>query len=369
MNRPPSGNFNLRRHELTRAIVAIPAKDEADHIGACLLALAGQTRKPDAVVLLANNCTDSTVASARLLSASLPYQLHIRNCTFPPTAASAGVARRIAAQIAAELAGRGGVLLTTDADSIVAASWMERNLQALAAGADLVCGRVALDPTEAALIPSHLHEDDTRECELIELLDLLAARFDPDPADPWPRHTEVAGASLAVTVAAFDRVGGIPALASGEDRAFVAALASIDARICHDSIITVTVSGRRVGRAPGGMADTIRRRMMQQDEFTDCNVEPAIDAYRRIDFRRRVRRTWRQAREMLTPPMELAVDLGMPALLLQQMLRCRFFGRTWARIQLASPFLVRRRVRFAELPRQIADARQLLEMRREAAAP
>ena len=115
-------------------------------------------------------------------------------------------------QSAAELAGPDGILLTTDADTVVAPDWIERNLLTLAAGADLVCGRVAVDPAEAALIPSHLHADDALECELTKLLDQIAARLDPDPADPWPRHTEAAGASLAVTVAAFDRAGGIPAI-------------------------------------------------------------------------------------------------------------------------------------------------------------
>src|SRR5271166_537606 len=44
-----------------RAPVAIPAKEEAGRIGACLLALASQTWKPDAALLLANGCSDWTV--------------------------------------------------------------------------------------------------------------------------------------------------------------------------------------------------------------------------------------------------------------------------------------------------------------------
>jgi hypothetical protein len=43
------------------------------------------------------------------------------------------------------------------------------------------------------------------------------------------------------------------------------------------------------------------------------------------------------------------------------MLKSRFFGAAWAGIEARSPFLVRRRVRFIELPRQIAYARELLE--------
>ena len=315
----------------------------------------------DAVFLLANNCVDRTAALARSLSDLLPYPLYVRVHTFAAIAASAGNARRLAMEYAAQLAGRDGMLLTTDADTIVPADWVERNFRSLEAGADLVCGRVAVDPTEAALIPAHLHADDALECALTELLDQLAARRDPDPVDPWPRHTEAAGASLAVTVAAFDRAGGIPAIAFGEDRAFVQELARMDARIRHDPAITVTVSGRIHGRAPGGMADTIRRRIHRQDEFTDANLELAVDAFRRIDFRRRVRLAWHGQRLGRSPQVALAADLGLPCATLNAMLNNPFFGAAWADIEANTPFLLRRRVRFVDLPRQIAYARQLLE--------
>ena len=59
--------------------------------------------------------------------------------------------------------------------------------------------------------------------------------------------------------------------------------------------------------------------------------------------------------------MALAVDLGIPTSALECMLQRRFFGITWADIQAASPFLVRRRVKFTDLPNQIAYARQLLK--------
>jgi Glycosyl transferase family 2 len=342
-------------------VVAIPARDEADRIAACLCALARQTRHADAVLVLANNCSDGTSAVAQALSVRVPYPLHIRVHTFSEVTANAGNARRLAMTYAAELAGHDGILLTTDADTIVGPDWIERNLLTLAAGADLVCGRVAVDPTEAALIPKHLHADLALESELTKLQDQFAARLDPDPADPWPRHAESAGASLAVTVSAFERAGGIPAIPSGEDRAFVHALARIDARIRHDPTITVTVSGRIHGRAPGGMADTIRRRMCRQDEYTDASLEPVVDAYRRIDFRRRVRLAWRAQSTGSVPPVELAADLGIPGAKLRDMLDNRFFGAAWAEIETSSPFLVGRRLRFAELPRQIAYARQLLE--------
>jgi hypothetical protein len=257
-----------------------------------------------------------------------------------------------------QLARRDGVLLTTDADAVPAPDWIERNCKAIADGADLVCGRVALDPLEAELIPAHFHSDDALERRFVELLDRIADRLDPDSADPMPRHSEAAGASLAVTTAAFRRVGGIPAVPFGEDRAFVRALANVDARIRHDPSVLVLVSGRTTGRASGGMADTIRRRIQKQDEFADDQAEPAVDAYRRYDFRRRVRRAWQE--RLL--PIELLIDLGISPRVLAEMLAERHFGRAWSRIEEASPFLTRRPVRFTELPRQIAHALDLLQL-------
>ena len=368
------------RHDRRRptAVVAIPARDEADRISACLLALARQTRTPDGVLLLLNNCNDLTEAIARNLSAALPFALHIASHAFPPAEAHAGNARRLAMQLAANLAGSSdlagpnglagvadhaaldAVLLTTDADTTVAEDWVEKNLRALSNGADAACGRVEVDPTEAMLIPPNLRADDALEGELTGLLDRIACVLDPDPADPWPRHTEAAGASIAVTMAAFRRTDGIPPIATGEDRAFVKALARMDARIRHDPAIRVTTSARIYGRAAGGMADTIRRRIHRQDEFADDHLEPAGDAYRRADFRRRVRLAWQMLRAGRSPPPDLAIDLGLPAELLQHLLKNRFFGAAWAEIETGSPFLHRRRVRFADLPRQISYARQLL---------
>ena len=59
------------------AVVAIPARDEADPISLCIQALARQTRSLDAVLLLLNNCSDLTETIARNLAATLPFALHI----------------------------------------------------------------------------------------------------------------------------------------------------------------------------------------------------------------------------------------------------------------------------------------------------
>ena len=320
------------------------------------MALDQQTQRPDSVVLLLNNCTDDSETIAQRLAPDLRFRLDIISRDLPPEQCNAGHARRLAMALAAEQAGASGVLLTTDADSVVPSDWVARNLDGLRKGADLVCGRAVIDPLDAALIPAHLHADDALECKLIALLDDLAWMLDPEIHDPPPRHTEASGASIGVTVEAFNRVGGVPAIASGEDRAFVRALWMIDARVRHDPAIEVIVSGRTVGRAQGGMADAIRRRMIQQDEYTDDQVEPSFDAFRRYSLRQRARRAWAGSSDLALP-----ADLAMSPPVVAKILTHRFFGSAWAGLEAASPILRRRRVRFADLRTQIDAARILLQ--------
>ena len=340
---------------MAKSIVAIPVRNEAERIGPCLTALNTQIHRPDGVVVLLNNCTDATEAIARELAPHLGFRLEVVRRDLPPAEANAGHARRLAMQLAAELAGDDGVLLTTDADSIAPPDWVTRNVRALGKRADIVCGRAVIDPVEAAMIPAHLHEDDARECRLIALLDTLAWMLDPEWHDPPPRHTEASGASLAVTVDAYRRVGGIPAIAAGEDRAFVRALWMMDARVRHDPAIQVVVSGRIVGRADGGMADAIRRRMIRQDEFADEQVEPAEDAFRRYGLRGG--RAGNGAVGPMRPWPAISACLGRVC---RRALAHRLFGSAWAELEACSPVLQRRRVRFVDLPAEIAAAEVLL---------
>ena len=354
-------------------VVAIPARDEAQRIGRCLHALARQTVPADHVVLLLNNCTDGTAAAARAqtqLDKVPPSWLCTVECSLPTPYASAGMARSLAMDHAARLA-QNGVLLTTDADAEVAPDWVERNLAGLAAGADAVCGMAVIDPEEARLIPQHLHADDAREVAYGRLLDEIGSMLLPDAADPWPRHSEESGASLAIPEAVFRQVGGVPDVASGEDRALITRLRSMDARVRHDPGIAVVVSGRIEGRAPGGMADTMQRRMVQQDEFVDERIEPALEAFRRLRMQEQLhalRRGLRcgqhrelymealQPRESDPAVQRLAWALAVAPCKVVEAVVSPWYGAGWAALEAESPTLLRRRVAFCDLPRETARA-------------
>jgi GT2 family glycosyltransferase len=340
------------------SMVAIPVREEAERIGRCLAALAHQSVPADHVVLLLNNCRDRTAEVVRQLPKA-HHRLHIVECSLGEPIASAGFARALAMKHAASLAALSrneeAVVLTTDADSEVPDNWIEANLRAIEQGADAVCGMAVIDPLEALLIPRNLHEDDAREVAYGRLLDEIASLVLPDPADPWPRHTEDSGASIAIRTSMLQRVGGMPCLQSGEDRALIERLRLIDARVRHDPKISVVVSGRIEGRAQGGMADTIRRRIVKQDEFADDRIEPAWGAFYRTRMKRRFSLLWQKPTDV--PIYRLARLLAIAPKLLMEAVSTPYFGLAWSRIERASSLLSPQRVRFVDLPREMAIAR------------
>ena len=164
-----------------RAVIAIPARNEAARLPACLIALARQSMleagpSDIAVLVLANNCTDDTAALARRLAPSLPFRLIVQETLLSTAIAHAGGARRMAMDAAASLFGPGidprhAILLSTGADSRSDPGWLAANLGAFAAGADAVAGAITPDPEEAARLPSALRNREAKEVRYSALLD------------------------------------------------------------------------------------------------------------------------------------------------------------------------------------------------------
>jgi len=350
--------FVLARQNLWPVVVTIPARNEADWIPRCLAALNGQLDCACFhVVLLVNNSGDATADIARGMQPGLSYALHVLEHEFSPQQQSAGQARYRAMSFAAGLLPFGGTLLCTDADGQVAPDWLAANLFHIRQGADAVAGRAVIDALDAKAIPAALHEDDARECAYTDLLDEIDCLLDSDPADPWPRHTEHSGASICVTLDAYRRAGGIAPLPVGEDRAFFAALRRVDARIRHAPDVQVTVSGRIQGRAVGGMADTIRRRLVAPDRFLDDALEPAADRARRARLRAEVRRVFHGHGRVTG---RLLREIGVEAAALGRALRQPRFGMAWAAIEGAAASLAPVRVPVSALAVETKRAQRLL---------
>jgi hypothetical protein len=358
------------------AAIAIPARDEAGQLPACLDALARQTggygERVDlsavAVVVFANNCTDGTAQVVRALAPGAPFRLVAAEAALPPGQAHAGGARRGAMDLAAAMLDRpGAALLSTDADGRSAPDWLAANLAALAAGADAVAGSFVPDPLEVALLPPALRAREEREAAYAMLLDELAWLIDPDPHDPWPRHGIHSGASMALSLEAYRRIGGLPAVPVGEDRALFDAVRRSGMRVRHCPAARVTVSCRLVGRAVGGMADTLSRRGLDAAAPTDPRLEPVVDAFWRFRCRHLFRRV--QAGDARGGDvLRLALALQMPAEAVARAARQSEFWRGWDAVEAASPALGRRSVPASAVAREVATAKLLLGIVRGAAS-
>ena len=313
-------------------IVAMPVFNEEERLYACLKALADQDGiKPGSlgVLLLLNNCTDN---SAAIVAAFSRTQVTIRmvECTY--AGASAGWARRMAMEEAAawlrSSAHAGSVLITTDADSRVDRSWVARNLAAIGAGADAVAGCIKLDPAEASLLPAALHARGRQEAAYEALLTEICARLDPEPGNPWPCHWSKSGATIAVTLNAYEAVGGMPNQPTGEDRAFIDALVARDLLVRHDPNIFVVTSGRLDGRAVGGVANTIRLRCEIPDSPCDDRLETMLRVVMRCRLRRRLRNIWRASISRYTG--RWAPALAIDATSASRIAEAPFFGEFYA---------------------------------------
>jgi hypothetical protein len=351
-----------------RAVVAIPVKNECDRLRSCLMSLAAQEGvdlAEVAVLILLNNCDDGTADVVRALAPDLPYRLECHQVELSPDRANAGWARRLAMDAAARIATPDGVLLTTDADTLLHCDWIEANLREIAAGHDAVAGYVMADPTELMELPPAILERGRLEWEYQQLAAELDARVDCEPHDAWPRHNQNCGASAAVTLRAYRLIGGLPPRPVGEDRALFEMIRRIDGKIRHSLEVQVVTSARTDGRASGGLADEIRLRT-DPDHPCDEALEVAVATLRRAQWRTELRQAWDAGR--IDAVADVWADkLKISAARLRQAAHSRHFGAFWAELEGLSPKLVRRLVTPAELKREHRRIRRLVDVARQRA--
>lgn len=341
-------------------VVAIPAMNEQQRIGACLRAVLGQRRREGAaplslrwgVVVFANNCTDDTAAIAR----SFGPRVTVAEGRLESEAANAGAARRRAMDLAATLLSdeASGLICTTDADSRPRPDWLAAITAGIARGAEAIAGAVDFEPTDRPASGfGRLREQEALYSALQAEVD---ARADPEPHNPWPNHIWAWGANLAVTASAYGRVGGLPERPLAEDRAFVERLKAFDVPVKHCLEARVWTSGRRDGRAPGGLASLVEDHLSANLQACDVALEPAAIALRRASARRAFRLAYAQGRPFTVQ----AADLGVSARAAAAAMRRPTFGAAWLSVEAASPVLARRRLHPQDLAGEIAKANRIL---------
>lgn len=227
-----------------RIDVVVPARDEADRIGACLDALVAARARlrrthPDVVVdvtVVLDHCTDDT--EARIRSHDDGRHVRVHESTTP----GVGPARDLGIRAALALPGPATSawwIANTDADSVVAPDWLGQQADAMAADDHVLVG---------AVVPS--------------ADDLDAAAFERWRRTHPPGATlgHVHGANLGVRADVYLAVGGFAPVVEHEDVLLVARARDLGYRIAATEHSPVTTSGRFVGRTPGGYAAHLRDR-------------------------------------------------------------------------------------------------------------
>lgn len=350
--------------ERPEVVIAVPVCNESERIVDCIDAMSASLARVarSGVVLIVNNSTDASAEIAHLAMTERGMTGVIVDATLGPQIATAGWARRLALDVAASWVRDDGVLMTTDADGRVAADWADANLALLAEGAHLVCGRIAADAAEAALLPQSIARSGEIESEYTALSIELDARLDPRPHNPWPHHGLASGASLAFRLRDYLAVGRMQPLPCSEDRAFAALVERHDLCVRHSDAPLVTVSCRLQGRARGGMADAISARIADPDSFADQRLFPAAITALRPTFRRALRKAWHGKTDLSL----LLGQLGVSAADAARARRATTFGAFWDQIEAGARSLAAERMRPSDLVPQLAELRQLVAQARVA---
>jgi Glycosyltransferase like family 2 len=304
--------------------VAVPARNEARRLPLLIRALSQQTwlrvgGRQLNVTIAVNNCDDDSMDVARAEASFHPnLSVNLINVNFPEHAAHVGSARRFAAETALAASKHScSVLMTTDADAVPEPSWVENNLRAIEGGADAVGGFISADEREVALLGPKVRRRAARHLYYAKLADQLGALLDPLEYDPWPRHQDHTGASLAVRADVYGKVGGIPPLAFREDIAFVERIRAAGYRLRHALDVRVRVSARLDGRAQNGMSDCLKRWIRAESEGEHHSVEAPQAILERLIKRRRFQSSKPCSAFEANKPhsgMRAADSVGIPAL-------------------------------------------------------
>ncbi len=318
--------------------VVVPVRNEAHHLVQTLDALrnqhhpGGQALNPATyeVLLLTNNCTDQSYAVALRYQQRYPdFSLHIANIQLPAAKANIGTVRRLLMDEACRrLTGsqRGtGIIASTDGDTVVDHCWVHHIKTEIDRGNDAVGGRILTRPDGSQTRLYHL-----RDVLYRTLVARAEAVLDPVPHDPWPRHFQHFGASIAVTSHMYRQAGGLPEKPFLEDEAFYRALLRTDAKVRQSPHVKVFTSTRTQGRVAVGFSEQLRYwaglGQTNQNQF----AEPAEAVMLRLRSRRQLRHCWQHQQIDESLVQSIAADLMIdPDRLMRDLHNSRFFGQLW----------------------------------------
>jgi glycosyltransferase involved in cell wall biosynthesis len=245
--------------------VVIPVKDEESYITRTLKSFSEQVDlsgnaldfEKFEVLVLANNCTDYSVEFIKNFQAQHPaINIYLEEITLSPKNSNIGYVRRKLMECANSRLRKndGGIILTTDGDTVVSPDWIAQTEYEIDNGAEAVGGRILLSENELAGLDecTLLHHLKDEKYHL--LIADLEGQIMNSNVDPSPRHHQHFNGSFAITTDCYTKSGGVPAVEHLEDCAFFEKLESIDAKIRHSHRVFVHTSARCVGRAAVGLS-------------------------------------------------------------------------------------------------------------------
>ncbi|WP_420146573.1 glycosyltransferase [Spirosoma sp.] len=332
---PPSSHLQVS--------VIVPVRNEAHHLTDTLEALRRQLDTNGLplnpalyeVLLLANNCTDSSYEVAFQYQHQHPsFSLHIAQIHLPANKANIGTVRRMLMDEAYQRlmsAGRtDGIIASTDGDTVVDKHWVYNIMLEIAKGNDAVGGRILTRPDQSEVRLYHL-----RDVMYRTLVAKAEALLDPCSHDPWPRHFQHFGASLAVTCQTYDRVGRLPKTPYLEDEAFYQALLRMDAKVRKSPHVKVFTSSRIQGRVDVGFSEQLRY-WSAMNQSNQCQLAmPAEAVIIRLQNRYLLRNYWQlldrssHIDTLQRIAKELLIDSNW---LINELEQSRFFGELWEKV-------------------------------------
>lgn len=356
--------------------IVIPVKDEETYIQDLLKSLKNQVDLAGKkinynryeILILANNCTDDTVDLIKKFKLeNRKINLYLEEVVLETDQANIGFVRKALMDLAYTrlTTNGGGIMLTTDGDTIVANDWIYQNIAEIERGAEAVGGRILLKEEELADLDeatAFLHKNDEEYRLLIaELEATVLQNFDYGKGC----HHQNFNGSFAVTTECYRKSGGIPPVKHLEDCAFYDRLNEIDANVRHSHHVVVWTSARCIGRTDIGLSQQLnvwKNIDIQKERFL---VECSTSLLFRCTIKKQLKDLWNR-RDIINNSIEeqvkrLAQPIEVNNHILESFRKSSYFGDWFQEIEKLNRPLWEERFQLTEIDEAIADLRFILK--------